>query len=393
MPDIKSSVGDGAVNQAHDIAMVQAMLRVVKTAKGQPYLAGNYDGAFGNQTRQAIQNFQKDHKIAAPPAPPPVKAPAGKGTPVKAPPPPPPAAPAEKYGVVSAGGPTIQKLNALLAAKQKDMMVAEGTRTIYFPGDAADAEKSAKAIENNADLHKDFRPMIAKLVRLMFERHKVVLTLTASGGRRTFQKQFDLATTPNPKTGKFPTKAGPGESNHNWGQAVDIGPNGWVWMNGNGTPVTDDWWLQKLAPIKDTTVEFWKVRDKIAFTELGQFPSALAGDFIHVQKFDDSKVNMRRSLAHLLKQVGRKFDWDHSGGSYQCDLGFGGKTHPVGTAVQIWGGNAKVEKQWLADGLTATTKKIHKAADIKEAQLKEMRQKLREEFVAAQNNWELWEAK
>lgn len=38
MPDIKDSVGEGGSNQVHDVALLQAMLRVVKDAKNAPYL-------------------------------------------------------------------------------------------------------------------------------------------------------------------------------------------------------------------------------------------------------------------------------------------------------------------------------------------------------------------
>ena len=64
MPDIKDSVGEGGRNLAHDVALVQAMLRVVKNAKGTPYLGGNYDGVYGPQTKAAITSFQTENKLA-----------------------------------------------------------------------------------------------------------------------------------------------------------------------------------------------------------------------------------------------------------------------------------------------------------------------------------------
>lgn len=60
----------------------------------------------------------------------------------------------------------------------------------------------------------------AALVRTMFTTYQLVLTVAPSGGRRTFQNQYDIAT-----DGSGATDAGPGESNHNFGQAVDIGFN------------------------------------------------------------------------------------------------------------------------------------------------------------------------
>ncbi|WP_046241434.1 peptidoglycan-binding domain-containing protein, partial [Delftia tsuruhatensis] len=65
MPDIKDSVGEGGSNQVHDVALLQAMLRVVKDAKNAPYLGVDYDGSYGAQTRAALERFQNDHKLAA----------------------------------------------------------------------------------------------------------------------------------------------------------------------------------------------------------------------------------------------------------------------------------------------------------------------------------------
>src|SRR5262245_20978795 len=219
MPDIKDSVGQAASNKSHDVALVQAMLRVVNNAKGQPYLAGNYDGIYGNQTKTAILQFQKEQATASTPVPPP----GGSG-----------GAKLDALGVVSPGGATIEKLSAMLPLDYKEIRATPGLRTVYWPDQKGAAEKSASTIENDANLHPAFRVVIGQLVRLMYERHQIALTLTNTGGRRTFQKQYELVTEP-----KAPTQAGPGESNHNFGQAVDIGPQGWKWMPGDGPPETD----------------------------------------------------------------------------------------------------------------------------------------------------------
>ena len=64
MSDIQDSVGEGAAkNNVHDLALVQAMLKVIKNATGQPYLSSNYDGVYGKDTKTAITKFQQDHKI------------------------------------------------------------------------------------------------------------------------------------------------------------------------------------------------------------------------------------------------------------------------------------------------------------------------------------------
>jgi hypothetical protein len=57
----------------------------------------------------------------------------------------------------------------------------------------------------------------------------------ADGTRRTFEAQYQL--TLNVQNGKAVTNAGPGESNHNYGQAVDIGFKALRWLKKDGTPV------------------------------------------------------------------------------------------------------------------------------------------------------------
>src|SRR5256885_16917319 len=99
MPDIKDSVGEGGSNQVHDVALLQAMLRVVKDAKNAPYLGVDYDGSYGAQTRAALERFQNDHKLA----------------PAKAAPGQPQAGGAkEALGLAAAGGATVAKLSGML---------------------------------------------------------------------------------------------------------------------------------------------------------------------------------------------------------------------------------------------------------------------------------------
>lgn len=66
MPDIKDTVGDGGKNKVHDVALVQAMLRLIKDAAGKPFLATNYDGVYGGDTKSAITRFQVEHKLITP---------------------------------------------------------------------------------------------------------------------------------------------------------------------------------------------------------------------------------------------------------------------------------------------------------------------------------------
>ncbi|MDZ7638103.1 MAG: M15 family metallopeptidase [Bryobacterales bacterium] len=390
MADIKDSVGEQAANKEHDVAMVQAMLRVVKDAKNQPYLAGNYDGSYGKLTKAAIASFQNDHKLAA--------AKPGPGQ--------------DLQGIVSAGGPTILKLDAMLPADYKDIRILPDTRTVFWPGAEADAKASAKAILGTADMEVTFRTAVAKLVDTMFQQHKIVLSLTNTGGRRTFQKQYELITQPNP-----PTKAGPGESNHNFGMAVDIGFKGLKWMQGDGGSKVDDWWLNSLQKVSaNKAAEMWAARNVVAVTQLKLHPSALKGDLIHLQRFSDNNVSMRRSLAGHLNNVG-KMGWKHFNNQYQSDFGWKDAFFPVGTATQIWGKTAPITKDNLAKALSnakvppppppnkkAGLQPLQKvppllqpgkaiaAANITQKQIDEVRSLLRAEMNTAEKEAFKWQA-
>jgi peptidoglycan hydrolase-like protein with peptidoglycan-binding domain len=364
MPNITNSVGEAGTNKVHDVALVQAMLVVVKNAKKQPYIT-SYDGIYGGQTRAAIINFQKDQKVGA------AKAGAGQ----------------DKLGLVTAGGPTITKLNALLPAVYKDIRIIEDTKTVYWPGAATDAQKHQDGINNDPQLETAFRAKVAQLVQFMHTRHKIVLSLTPTGGLRTFQKQYELVTQPNP-----PTQAGPGESNHNFGMAVDIGFKGFKWMRSDGQQKVDDWWLNELAKVSQAKAqELWRARNNIAFQEMNMHPSALKGDLIHVQKFSDANVSMRRSLADLMDRVG-KMHWKHANSQYQTDLGLGGDFPPVGTATQIWAKNAQVSNAELAKALSKAQNKQVKASDITADQLKNIKLQLRGEMETAETNASQWKS-
>ena len=396
MADITDSVGEGGTNKVHDVALVQAMLSVIKDAKGNAYL-DDYDGKYGNHTKGAIVKFQTDQGLLKPPA----KPAAG------APPPAAAAGPAEKEGLVAKGSDTLAKLVAAIPAGYKEMRIIENTSTVYFPGTEADSKASAAAINGTQDLETQFRGKVASLVTKMFETHKIVLWVTGSGGHRSFEEQFQIFVK------NQTTKAGPGESNHNFGRAVDIGFNGLQWLKGGGVIVKDeDWWLNKLTKDgKDKegnkkATEFWKARDAIAIP-LGLFNSILDGDDDHLQSFDDHLPN-DKALVDLMNRVGT-LKWEAEHGiprRYLCDLGFGGKKYNVGKATDIWNLKGTVTKAMIAEGRTEALKAAAlpkgaaavkavvavKETDIKDEELKKMKQSLKDDFLAAEKEWLQWKA-
>ena len=216
---------------------------------------------------------------------------------------------------------TIKKLSASLPADYTTMRIIENTKTVYLEGDAAAATASQGKIAAHPELDVSFRANIAKLVEMMYQTHKIVLSIAgAQGARRTFQQQADLPATV--------TKAGPGESNHNYGRAVDIGFNGIKWIAGDGTIVKDDWWFNKLAKVSPAkTTGFWNARDAVADKASPNLFRIGSWDQPHLQSFSDAKVSMRNSLIALLNAVG-KTKWASGGGSpshYKSDFGLGGK--------------------------------------------------------------------
>ncbi|MBI3684217.1 MAG: peptidoglycan-binding protein [Acidobacteria bacterium] len=352
MPSITANVGDGATNKTHDVALVQAMLRIVKNAKGSPYLAGSYDGSYGGQTKSAIISFQKDNaKVIQ----------AGQKA-------------KEKEGVVDVGGTTLATLAAALPATHKELRIIPNTKTVYLEAASADATASAAAIRGDAEFEATFKTNLAALVDTMFAEYKIALWLTPTGRRRTFAQQ----------AAETKTFAGPGESNHNFGRAADIGFKGFRWIQGDGSIKKDADWLNALHSASASKENaLWDARDALA-AKIPLF--RLNFERVHLQLFDQATFNNPRSLVKLLNTVG-KAKWESG---YKSDFGLGGAMSPVGTAKQIWAGNATVSKADLAKALSAKTKKVIKEADIKLQQIIDTQKALKADFEAADTNWIKW---
>jgi hypothetical protein len=377
MPDIKNTVG-GPASPVEDIAMIQLMLKVIKDSKGTPYLGVNYSGVWNSDTKDAIVRFQKDHQLIAPPPPAAVKgvAPAkgaGADGGVKA------AADAgapaaakiyDKQGEVAPKSATWQKLSRMLPATYADAMVYPGNKTVYLPGTAADAKTSATSIQTAPLLDILFAAKAADFVTQFFAQTKIVIKATnaTTGLRRNFQSQMTVK-----------SMAGPGESNHQWGRAADIGFGGLRWVGGDGTVHTENPWLdtkdasKKMVMPEAKRQEFWKLHE-IVFTRVGLHPTTMAGDEAHVQSYADGTASMSRSLASLLNQTGAmKWEGFRSGikgqpNQYKTDFGLGGLKVAAGSAKQIFGGNAVINAGDVANALKASKADLFKHALFKDFQ-------------------------
>ena len=92
MPNITNTVGHEGKNLVHDVAMVQFMLKVLKTSLRAPYFNSSYTNRFGADTVASITSFQRENGLAA-------TTPPGTG-----------GGGGAKPGIVEPGGATWQKL-------------------------------------------------------------------------------------------------------------------------------------------------------------------------------------------------------------------------------------------------------------------------------------------
>jgi hypothetical protein len=109
MSDISGSVGEGGRNAAHDVALVQLLLRKVRNPKGRSYFQNDYDGVYTSGLKDAIVAFQADS--------------AGKPD---AGPPPPATNAASKIGLIEPRGATWTKLIAAAPGELRNARTLAG---------------------------------------------------------------------------------------------------------------------------------------------------------------------------------------------------------------------------------------------------------------------------
>jgi peptidoglycan hydrolase-like protein with peptidoglycan-binding domain len=397
LPELKGSVGDGGANAVQDVALVQAMLKIVEDAKAVAYFGNNYNGKYDPSTKAAITAFQTDNKLIA-------------AANLK----PDPAAKFEKSGLIDKNSQTFKTLTQALPADYKTMRIIEGTTAAYIEMPLAAYQASLQAVQLKNDLDVQFRQKVIQLVAQIYDDYKIVLSVPNDGWRRTFAQQADVN-----------SDAGPGESNHQFGRAVDIGFQGLRWIAGDGQINKDNFWLDAAKMPEDKKQQFWNARNKIAFgPAIGLFKTNRKYDFIHVQAYSDDQVSYALSLARHLQVVSpNKMKWDFKAGKpnqYKSDLGLGGAVYMVGSSKEIWAGQAKINKADLATALNAKLAAdktfniekfmglpaapavqgagganvkapvVLKEADIKEDYLKALKIRLKAEFEAADARWKEW---
>ena len=87
-----------------------------RTPNSSRILAAMHDGVYEKTTKAAIENFQAEQKLLPP---------AGK----------------DGKTLLAIGGPTIQKLNAMLPATHRELWIIAATKTVFLVPPDADATK------------------------------------------------------------------------------------------------------------------------------------------------------------------------------------------------------------------------------------------------------------
>jgi hypothetical protein len=390
------------VNKSGDAALVQAILLKTKraatrTTPAAPYLL-SYDGDCGKDTKAAIRVFQDDHVF--------VSSDGLQCAPN----------PRATAGLVKPGDATWDKLIEKVDPAFSDMRVMEGGKTVYV---AATAEQLAArtAAVGGLTFNAAFAAKVIACINRMYELYGIAVGVCREGDRRTFQKQYDLLT-----GGDNVTHAGPGESNHNFGMAVDLGFEKLRWIKKYGEVTENETsWFHILNPnqkvIGPEAMKFWQALRSVGTSGAVGLFRGPEGDRPHLQNWDDAHVDMATRLADLLTRSGA-MHWSGAHQAYSCDLGLGGDLYRVGTAQQIWNRQATVTIDMLtraraAQALRAGQRAVGQVAlavgvrgrlpqpgnpphggprvqPVTHADVVAVQQALRREFELADANWPSW---
>lgn len=384
---ISASVGENATNTVSDVALVQAiLLKTTRTAAPNraagPYLA-SYDGAAGPATTAAIKAFQADHLMVLNAAKQSVLAPSAT------------------LGQVKPSDATWAKLLTEVPAEFANLRVLSSGKIVYVQATAAELQGKISAA-NGLTFTATFRTKVIACINKMHADYGIAVGVCPKGDRRTFQAQFQIR-----RDTPANTKAGPGESNHNYGMATDIGFAGLRWLHANGTvQANEDPWLKYLHAAKAAEeTRFWTALRTVGTSAaVGAFRGPLS-DSPHLQNWDDSTVSMTLRLAAHLQASGT-MKWSRgvvaSGATtYKCDLGLGVAQYDVGTAMQIWDLNATLTAATLTQARAAAAAAAAAHAPrgtpppkpqppATAADVTAMRQALRAQFDLADTNWRNW---
>lgn len=238
-------------------------------------------------------------------------------------------------GLIDVNGKTHKKLNATSATT----LPAGNSELLTFPGTNFTHGKTKKTLTECLDtlpveLRPDFKANISQIIR---EMHKLGVALGIikkyKAGYRTFLEQYTLPSTA--------TKAGPGESFHNYGLATDLGVLDWVDNKGNSHA---DFWLSEMDKIpeyKGFSSKIWAKRNALG----GNNMYSLSWEIIHLQGVPATTSGME-SLAKCLNEAAKSGSFSYQAGigiskAYQCKVSKTANWVIIGTAKELWAGIVK----------------------------------------------------
>ncbi len=232
-------------------------------------------------------------------------------------------------GLVDKNGRTHKKMNATPV-----VVPVTGTNTLTFPGTSFTYGRTKKTITEclatlPIEMRAEFKSDISKIIR---EMHKLGIAFGTikrhKAGYRTFQEQYTIPATA--------TRAGPGESFHNYGLAADLGVLDWVDSKGKSH---SDFWLATMdskTEYKGLSAKIWAKRNFFASSKV----HSLNWEIIHLQGVP-ARTSGRGSLVKCLNEAAKLTDFNYQKGSgkiYQCKTSKTGKWVNIGTAKELWSG-------------------------------------------------------
>jgi hypothetical protein len=209
------------------------------------------------------------------------------------------------------------------------------TSVLVFPDTDFKYQRTTKTLESclatlPSELRPDFKTEIEKIITGMYDLGFALgISAGANAGYRTFEGQCNIAA--------GATRAGPGESFHNYLAAVDLGFLQWVDEKGKAH---SDYWLGAMGSIKALAgfpAKLWATRNSFSDKVY-----ALDFEVIHLQSVPAATsgpamlVKCLNSAAAAAGDIG--WMYQRKGKEYQCTLG---SREPkawtsIGSAKQMW---------------------------------------------------------
>jgi hypothetical protein len=230
-------------------------------------------------------------------------------------------------------GPTIDMLKLVTG---KGLKIAN---VLTFPGTKFKYKKTKMTVEEcNAtlpgNLRAGFKKDIVAVIQGMHDLGIAFGTNTPTSGYRTFAQQLTID--------KSKTNAGPGESFHSYGVAVDLGVLDWV--EEDGTSHKKDFWLETMRKdipkYKGFNEKIWAKRNELGGSNL----HILSFEAIHMQSMPSGALGanaLAKTLNEACSQLGdTTWSYRRIKGSYECSLGSATKFTNIGTSEQMLGGTS-----------------------------------------------------